>query len=122
MGTAQGGIIFAMAEPDCSTWDLVADLFGPDFVALEQRPRDFDTRHPGDILVQHMGDVWAILGGGLDWPLLSESEPETGAIWAALRRPQHFLAFCRYDSGGSHGFALFEQGRRCAPSSTPRIP
>jgi immunity protein 49 of polymorphic toxin system len=112
MGTAQGGIIFAMAEPDCSTWDLVADLFGPDFVALEQRPRDFDTRHPGDILVQRMGDVWAILGGGLDWPLLSESEPETGAIWAALRRPQHFLAFCRYDSGGSYGFALFEQGRR----------
>lgn len=112
MGTAQGGIIFGVTEPDCSAVDLVAALYGPDFTELGSRPRDFDTRHPGDILVQRMGDVWAISGGGLEWPLLSGSECDTGAIWEALQRPQEFLAFCRYDSGGSYGFALFEQGRR----------
>src|ERR1700753_3896114 len=112
MGVARGGIVFPLAELGVDAHDLVAAVFGADIAKLEPPPGDFDTRNSRDVVVKRIGDVLAILGGGLDWALLSKHEPATGALWDALRRPQVFVAFCRYDSGGSHGFGVFEEGQR----------
>jgi hypothetical protein len=72
----------------------------------------FDIRNHSDVMVQVFGEVCFISNDDLAWPLLRNGERDLGRLHAALGSPGLLMAFCHYDSSGSHGYAVFEHGRR----------
>jgi hypothetical protein len=64
------------------------------------------------VMVQTFGEVCFISNDDLAWPLIRDSARDATRLHAALGAPDLLVAFCHYDSGGSHGYAVFEHGRR----------
>ena len=113
MGIAQAGIAFRISAS-------VEDLEGYIGSVFDERATEiplpvsvrFDIRNHSDVMVQTFGEVCFISNDDLAWPLIRNSERDIGRLHAALGSPELLVAFCHYDSGGSHGYAVFEQGRR----------
>lgn len=72
----------------------------------------FDIRNHSDVMVQTFGEVCFISNDDLAWPLIRNDARDAVRLHAALGTPDLLLAFCHYDSGGSHGYAVFEHGKR----------
>jgi len=113
MGIAQAGIAFRTTDSVTDLEALVAAVCGEPAteIPLPVSAR-FDIRNHSDVMVQTFGDVCFISNDDLAWPLIRNSERHAGRLHAALGAPALLLAFCHYDAGGSHGYALFEHGRR----------
>ena len=113
MGIAQAGIAFRISP---SVEDLESFMGGVFDEPATEIPlpvsAGFDIRNHSDVMVQSFGEVCFISNDDLAWPLIRNGEPEVGRLHRALGSPELLLAFCNYDAGGSHGYALFEQGRR----------
>ena len=113
MGIAQAGIAFRIS----ASVDDMEDFMGAVFderateIPLPVSAR-FDIRNHSDVMVQTFGEVCFISNDDLAWPLIRNSERDVGRLHAALGSPELLVAFCHYDSGGSHGYAVFEHGRR----------
>ena len=113
MGIAQAGIAF---RNSASVGDM-AGFMGAVFdepateIPLPVSAR-FDIRNHSDVMLQAFGDVCFISNDDLAWPLIRNSGRDLGRLHAALGSPELLMAFCHYDSGGSHGYAVFEHGRR----------
>ncbi|MCK9684957.1 hypothetical protein [Scleromatobacter humisilvae] len=113
MGIAQAGIAFRISTS-------VDDLEGFMGSVFDERATEiplpvsvrFDIRNHSDVMVQTFGEVCFISNDDLAWPLIRNSERDIGRLHAALGSPDLMMAFCHYDSGGSHGYAIFEDGRR----------
>ena len=113
MGIAQAGIAFRISD---SVMDLEAFLTQ----VFEERATEtplpvserFDIRNHSDVMVQTFGDVCFISNDDLAWPLIRRPEADASRLHAALARPELLVAFCHYDVGGSHGYAVFERGQR----------
>ena len=113
MGIAQAGIAFRISES-------VEDLEGYIGSVFDERATEiplpvsvrFDIRNHSDVMVQTFGEVCFISNDDLAWPLIRNSERDAGRLHAALGSPELLMAFCHYDTGGSHGHAVFEHGRR----------
>ena len=113
MGIAQAGIAFRISES-------VEDLEGYIGSVFDERATEiplpvsvrFDIRNHSDVMVQTFGEVCFISNDDLAWPLIRNSERDVGRLHAALGSPDLLVAFCHYDTGGSHGYAVFEHGRR----------
>ena len=64
----------------------------------------FDIRNHSDVMVQLFGDVCFVSNDDLVWPLLKNDSANAEHLHAVLGAPELLLAFCHYDSGGSHGY------------------
>ena len=127
MGIAQAGIAFRISE---SVTDLEA-FMGAVFaepateIPLPVSAR-FDIRNHSDVMMQTFGEVCFISNDDLAWPLIKDGAADIGRLHAALGAPELLMAFCHYDRGGSHGYAIFENGRRTRTrlqtSDVPDVP
>ena len=113
MGIAQAGIAFRISASVEDLAGFIAAVFGeaatPMPLPVSER---FDIRNHSDVMVQTFGDICFISNDDLAWPLLRRVDADATRLHAVLGRPDLMLAFCHYDAGGSHGYAVFEHGRR----------
>ena len=113
MGIAQAGIAFRVSDSVEDLEAFVTSVFGEPAteIPLPVSAR-FDIRNHSDVMVQSFGDVCFISNDDLAWPLIRDTGRDIARLHAALGAPGLLVAFCHYDSGGSHGYAVFENGRR----------
>ena len=113
MGIAQAGIAFRISASVDDLEGFMGAVFGEQAteIPLPVSVR-FDIRNHSDVMVQTFGEVCFISNDDLAWPLIRNSERDIDRLHAALGSPDLMMAFCHYDSGGSHGYAVFENGRR----------
>ena len=113
MGIAQAGIAFRISTSVEDMERFMGAVFDEQAteIPLPVSAR-FDIRNHSDVMVQAFGEVCFISNDALAWPLIRNSERDAGRLHAALGSPDLLVAFCHYDSGGSHGYAIFENGRR----------
>jgi hypothetical protein len=113
MGIAQAGIAFRISASVDDMEGFMGAVFDEQAteIPLPVSVR-FDIRNHSDVMVQTFGEVCFISNDDLAWPLIRNSERDIGRLHAALGSPELLMAFCHYDSGGSHGYAVFEHGRR----------
>jgi hypothetical protein len=113
MGIAQAGIAFRISDSVTDLGPFMAAVFGEPAteIPLPVSVR-FDIRNHSDVMVQTFGEVCFISNDDLAWPLIRNKQRDVAALHAALGAPDLLMAFCHYDSGGSHGYAVFEHGRR----------
>jgi hypothetical protein len=113
MGIAQAGIAFRVSA---SVEDMEAFMSAVFDEAATEIPLPvsarFDIRNHSDVMVQTFGEVCFISNDDLAWPLIRDGAADVTRLHAALGAPDLLVAFCHYDSGGSHGYAVFEHGRR----------
>ena len=113
MGIAQAGIAFraSVAIDDMAAW--MGNVFAEQAtqIPLPVSAR-FDVRNHSDVMVQTFGEVCFISNDDLAWPLIKDGAADVARLLAALGSPELLVAFCHYDSGGSHGYAVFDKGRR----------
>ena len=127
MGIAQAGIAFRISDSidDMGAW--IGSVFGElaTEIPLPVSAR-FDIRNHSDVMVQTFGEVCFISNDDLAWPLIRNRGRDVSRLHAALGAPELLVAFCHYDSGGSHGYAVFEHGRRTRTrlqtSGLPEVP
>ena len=113
MGIAQAGIAFRISSSvaDMASW--MSAVFAEQATEIPLPVSDrFDIRNHSDVMVQTFGEVCFISNDDLAWPLIRDGAADVARLHAALGAPELLLAFCHYDSGGSHGYAVFENGRR----------
>ena len=113
MGIAQAGIAFRVSDSVEDLEAFVTSVFGEPAteIPLPVSVR-FDIRNHSDVMVQTFGEVCFISNDDLAWPLIRDAGADATRLHAALGTPDLLVAFCHYDSGGSHGYAVFEHGRR----------
>ena len=116
MGIAQAGIAFRISESVPDLEDFMTSVFGEPAteIPLPVSAR-FDIRNHSDVMMQTFGEVCFISNDDLAWPLIKgvgDGAADVARLHAALGAPELLMAFCHYDSGGSHGYAIFENGRR----------
>ena len=130
MGIAQAGIAFSISESiaDMEAWMGAVFAEQATEIPLPVSAR-FDIRNHSDVMVQTFGEVCFISNDDLAWPLIKDVRDEAADVrrlHAALGAPELLVAFCHYDSGGSHGYAVFENGRhtrtRLQTSGVPNFP
>ncbi|WP_377014280.1 hypothetical protein [Comamonas sp. JC664] len=63
-------------------------------------------------MVQFFDDVCFVCNGDLVWGLLADPNADMQPLSERLGNPAYLLAFCHYDSGGSFGYAVMENGVR----------
>ncbi len=127
MGIAQAGIVFST---DVSTTDMAAWMSAVFAEPATEIPLPvsarFDIRNHSDVMVQTFGEVCFISNDDLAWPLIRNGAAGAGRLHAALGAPALLMAFCHYDTGGSHGYAVFEHGKRTRTrlqtSGVPGVP
>ncbi len=113
MGIAQAGIAFRVSDAVDDLAAFMSAVFAEPAteIALPVSSR-FDIRNHSDVMVQTFGEVCFISNDDLAWPLIRDGAADATRLHAALGAPDLLVAFCHYDSGGSHGYAVFERGRR----------
>ena len=113
MGIAQAGIAFRIEVSigDVEAWMGTVFAEQATEIPLPVSAR-FDIRNHSDVMVQTFGEVCFISNDDLAWPLIKDGEADVTRLHAALGAPELLVAFCHYDSGGSHGYAVFEHGKR----------
>jgi hypothetical protein len=127
MGIAQAGIAFrtTVSVPDTAAWLSAVFAEPATEIPLPVSAR-FDIRNHSDVMMQTFGEVCFISNDDLAWPLIKDGAADIGRLHAALGAPELLMAFCHYDSGGSHGYAVFENGRRTRArlqtSGVPDVP
>lgn len=113
MGVAQAGVAF---QPRATIEDLprfVSGLFDEEYVEIAHpNAREFDIRHGGDVMVQNFKGAVFICNGNLAWGHLEDVNSDLLLLHHQLDSPTTFTVFCNYDSGGSYGYALVENGVR----------
>ncbi|SEK14969.1 MULTISPECIES: hypothetical protein [unclassified Variovorax] len=113
MGVAQAGVAF---WPQTEISDLprfVSGLFGEEYVEIAHpNVREFDIRHGGDVMVQNFDGAIFVCSGDLAWGHLKDVNSDLLLLHHQLGSPATFTVFCNYDSGGSYGYALVENGVR----------
>ncbi len=113
MGTTLAGIAFKPTRPVDDFRALVSKLCGEEAVAVEQPVAGgFDIRDHADVMVLVFGEVCFICNNDIAWGLLEKPASDVAFTHQALGCPDSFMVFCRYDSGGSYGYALVEKGER----------
>jgi hypothetical protein len=113
MGIAQAGIAFHASNTIEDFERFIASVFGEPATAVPLPvPARFDIRNHSDVMVQVFGDVCFISNDDLAWPLIRDDARSAERLHAALGAPALMMAFCHYDRGGSHGYAIFDKGRR----------
>jgi len=113
MGIAQAGIAFRISDSMTDMASFMAAVFEEPAteIPLPVHAR-FDIRNHSDVMVQTFGEVCFISNDDLAWPLIRNDARDVGRLHAALGAPELLVAFCHYDAGGNHGYAIFEHGRR----------
>jgi hypothetical protein len=113
MGMAQAGIAFHASASAEDPAAFLSAVFGETAteIPLPVSAR-FDIRNHSDVMVQTFGEVCFISNDDLAWPLIKDGASDASRLHAALGAPALLMAFCHYDSGGSHGYAIFENGHR----------
>jgi hypothetical protein len=113
MGIAQAGIAFRVSASVEDTEAFLSSVFAETAteIPLPVSTR-FDIRNHSDVMMQTFGEVCFISNDDLAWPLIRDGAADVARLHAALGAPDLLVAFCHYDSGGSHGYAVFERGRR----------
>ena len=113
MGIAQAGIAFRISDSVTDAASFIGTVFGEPAKEIPLPvSAHFDIRNHSDVMVQTFGEVCFISNDDLARPLIAGDSPDAGRLHAALGAPALLLAFCHYDADGSHGYAIFERGRR----------
>jgi len=127
MGIAQAGIAFKSNKKIENVRSLVSTLCGEKANQIEHPNHgQFDIRRHTDVMVQIFRDSCFICNNDLVWNFLENPRSDLGHIYRALGKPESFLLFCHYDSGGSYGYSFVEHGvitrSRLQTTGVPRLP
>jgi hypothetical protein len=127
MGIAQAGIAFRTSDRVDDQEAFMTSVFQERATETPLPVSErFDVRNHSDVMVQTFGDVCFISNDDLAWPLIRCTDVDVARLHAALGRPALLVAFCHYDAGGSHGYAVFEHGvrrrTRLQTSNLPDVP
>src|ERR1700756_735804 len=113
MGIAQAGIAFRISDSVKDVAAFVGAVFGEPATEIPLPVCErFDIRNHSDVMLQTFGEVCFISNDDLAWPLIRSDARDAGRLHAALGAPELLVAFCHHDTGGHHGYAIFEHGRR----------
>lgn len=113
MGVAQAGIIVNSKYKKEELHALVELLSNRKLKEIDHPNfSEFDVRNENDFMIEVFGDVYVISNHHLVWNLMSQEVIDSSHIYTSLGCPELFFVFCRYDSGGSYGYAIFENGVR----------
>jgi hypothetical protein len=113
MGVAQAGVAFRPRAEIADLPRFVSELFGEEYVEIAHpNVREFDIRHGGDVMVQNFDGAIFVCSGDLAWGHLKDVGSDLLLLYHQLGSPTTFTVFCNYDSGGSYGYVLVENGVR----------
>ncbi|NGN96142.1 hypothetical protein G5S52_00290 [Grimontia sp. S25] len=112
MGVSLAGIAFRVGHEGTGVENLVESLCQTDVKEIPwPRSNEFDIRNTNDVMVQRFEDVVFVFNGSIVDKLLFDNDQSVAQhIYHAIGEPSEFIAFCNYDSGGSYGFAIVENG------------
>jgi hypothetical protein len=85
---------------------------GYDRLSGEEAKAIHDTRRAGNVAVESLGDTTFVYSGEIATRYLFDREPIDASLLAALGNPQAVVCFCHYDSGGSFGYRIIEDGEQ----------
>ncbi|WP_431265177.1 hypothetical protein ACQ859_07075 [Roseateles chitinivorans] len=127
MGYTQAGLILKRSTTTDDPLALVERLTGELAEELNrQNPWPFDPRSHNDVLVQFANGACVITNHDLVWSILEDPDFDVEALHQKLGAPDSFMVFCRYDGGGTFGYAVVEQGRlvrrRLQTTGVPSLP
>jgi hypothetical protein len=113
MGIAQAGIAFKATSTINNLSSFVSRLFNENANKIEH-PNfgEFDIRSHTDVMVQFFNDSCFICNHDLVWDFLENQEKDITPLYQKLGCPELIVIFCHYDSGGSYGYSIVEQGKR----------
>lgn len=116
MGMATAGLIYHAKDDDISDKEIISFVSGqePSFIGVTYpiiSPK-FDPRNHDDFIFAKLDNCKFIFNGPIvDDILFNRKYDLVHRLQERLGRPCELMAFCWYDSGGTHGFASFEKGR-----------
>lgn len=110
MGVSQAAIAFHRPQADFNPEQVIAQLFNKRVEVLPQRPPRFDAEAADEVVVEQYGDTWVISSAALAIPLLEQPHAITRDLHRSLGSPAMIVPFCQYESGGTYGYALIENG------------
>lgn len=110
VGVSQAAIAFRTQQKDFNPQQVVSRLFSKRAEVLEQRPPRFDTRVASEVAVEQYGDIWVISSSALTMPLLENPHYSVSELHEILGSPAMIIPFCQFDSGGTYGYGLIENG------------
>lgn len=112
MGISQSSLVFRPNAPITDMRALVHAVFGaPAMPVTPPQYQTLDTRFPENVLVEEFGDVVVVSNFELVWNLMVRPSDAEPSIWAALGSPDRWMVFCYMDSGGTYGYAIYEDDR-----------
>lgn len=115
MGLSTAGLAF---KPTSSTPDdeeeMIRRAFGKAFhaVSASEVRGSHDVRVLGNIAVESKNDAIFIYNGEIAERILFKGEAVESTLLSALGTPELAVVFCHYDSGGSFGYVILEDGMR----------
>jgi hypothetical protein len=90
--------------------ELVQVVFGSSAIQPSETQKAHDIRVPGNVAVESRNDTTFLYNGEIAGKILFEGQSLDPAVFAALGAPELVVIFCHYDSGGSFGYAIVENG------------
>lgn len=70
----------------------------------------FDTRAPSDVYIAVFENCSILYHSDLINPILFKESDDYKRIYVELGNPKLFILFCCYESGGSYGYAIIQDG------------
>jgi hypothetical protein len=111
MGISQAGFVFNSKHDSTDTRALISTLTGETATKIDHpNSREFDIRNHSDVMVQYFADSCFISNHDLAWPIFEQQLKSIPKLFTQLNSPEIVFAYCHYGSGGSYGYAIYENG------------
>ncbi len=110
MGLSTAGLAFVPNASTLVEHELVRRAFGSSAIEPSETQTTHDIRMPGNVTVESKDGATFLYNGEIAEKILFDGQSLDPAIFAALGSPATIVIFCHYDSGGSFGYAIVENG------------
>jgi hypothetical protein len=123
MDLSTGGFAFKTTSSTPSEVEVIRSVFGDMLVAADHDLKQNGMRLPGDVSVEAACGAFFIVNGEIPQKYLFKPECPSASFFEALGHPHTVIFYCHYDSGGTAGYRIFENGvpvrrRFCSESET----
>lgn len=114
MGLSTAGLIFKPTPDTPEEQEMIRRAFGEALhpVMGSEAQASHDVRYPDNIAVESTNGATCIYAGAPADQMIFDSKELAPEVFAALGSPAFIVVFCLYDSGGSFGYAIIENGVR----------
>jgi len=106
------GLIFK-SKTELDINKLIKTLFNIKIHKIEHPDQmDFDVRYIGNIMLERYEDIYVISNDELIWDHLVDINKTPEFLYECLGKPELFIGFCNYPSGGSYGYTVVQNGEK----------